>query len=110
MNTFLALDDYEVRNFEGEIMDISILKTHTVTDSAEIRTFSKIDILDTANRLNLRFPPDARVVIDIYLEIGDPFSIVMDGMGFYIVGDKRSPNYRNRNLNDWLRKYIPDLR
>lgn len=110
MRTFLALDDYEVRHFEEAINNKSILQTHNITDTAEVRTFSEVDFMDTSNLTNFKYSVDVRIVIDIYMEKGITLSIIMDDKAYYLIGNEKTQRSRNRKLNDWLRKYIPDLR
>ncbi len=110
MRTFLALDDYEVRHFEEGINEKSILQTHNIIDTSEINSFSEVEFMDTSNLTNFNYSVDARIVIDIYMEKGLALSIVMDDKGYYLIGNEKMQRSRNRKLNDWLRKYIPDLR
>ncbi len=110
MRTSLALDDYEVRHFKEVINNKSILQTHSISDISELRTFSEVDLMDTFNLTKFNSSVDVRIVIDIYLEKGITLSIIMDDKGYYLIGNEKMQRSRNRKLNDWLRKYIPDLR
>ena len=110
MRTFLALDDYEVRHFKEVINNKSILQTYSISDISELRTFSEVDLMDTFNLTKFNYSVDVRIVIDIYLEKGITLSIIMDDKGYYLIGNEKMQRSRNRKLNDWLRKYIPDLR
>ena len=110
MRTSLVLDDYEVRHFKEVINNKSILKTHSISDISELRTFSEVDLIDTFNLTKFNSSVDVRIVIDIYLEKGITLSIIMDDKGNYLIGNEKMQRSRNRKLNDWLRKYIPDLR
>jgi len=49
MRTSLALEDYEVRHFKEVINNKSILKTQSISDISELRTFSEVDLIDTFN-------------------------------------------------------------
>jgi hypothetical protein len=110
MRTSLALDDYEVRHFKEVINNKSILQTHSISEISELRTFSEVDLMDTFNLTKFNSSVDVRIVIDIYLEKGITLSIIMDDKGNYLIGNEKMQRSRNRKLNDWLRKYIPDLR
>jgi hypothetical protein len=66
--------------------------------------------MDTFNLTKFNSSVDVRIVIDIYLEKGITLSIIMDDKGNYLIGNEKMQRSRNRKLNDWLRKYIPDLR
>lgn len=110
LRTFFALSDYDVRNWKEKIMNEDILKIHNVTDSSDISTFTEIELMGSSNITNYNNSIDARIVIDIYLEKGLKLTIVMNDSGYYIIGNEKFKRPRNRKLNDWLRKYIPDLR
>lgn len=110
MRTYLSLDSYSVRNFSEKINNKSILQIHTITDSTELKRFSELDLKNASNLTNFKYSLDARIVIDVYMEVGIMLCIEMDEKGYYVLGNETVQRSRNRNLNDWLRKYISDLR
>ena len=110
LKTTLSLSDYDVRNWKEKVRNYEILKTHIITDSAELTALIDNDILNKINFTDKEYSVDARIVIDVFMENGIVLSVVMDNSGYYTLRNEKAQQSRNRKLINWLNNYIPDLK
>lgn len=98
LSTTLSLSAEDVRNFESDFIQITM-----VNDSMSISKFPQT-FISGEFKSNNSTHIDARIVVDLYTNINQIITIMVNKYGFYQVGNQIY--YWNDHLFDWIKSHI----